>query len=108
MPGLNGEALGGFFIVPKIGAYKAQIIWKSILDALRPPVAAVPGVMKRSEEEQYLRPWDERDFTRLGLRPAKQAQEKTVHTEGKKHSSGTTAPEENLWETIRQIRSGQR
>ena len=66
-------ALHGFYIVPSIGTYRANIRMSgehSILSDLIPTDPNTPGYLERSKDDQFLRPWDDTDLKRLKLSPA--------------------------------------
>jgi Type IV secretion-system coupling protein DNA-binding domain len=61
------NGLCGYYIIPEIGAYRADVPWSQIENALMPPDLDVANVMKRPSEHQYLAPWNNADRKRLGL-----------------------------------------
>lgn len=61
------NGLCGYYIIPEIGAYRADVGWNWIESALLPIDSSVPNVMKRPAEHQYLSAWTKSDQMRLGL-----------------------------------------
>jgi hypothetical protein len=61
------NGLCGYYIIPEIGAYRADVTWNQIENALMPPDSSVKNVVKRPSEHQYLAPWSNADYQRLGL-----------------------------------------
>lgn len=63
------NGLTGYFVSPVTGAYKHTITGAELDARLTPPDRSVPDYLPRPAEQQYLRPWDADDRTRLGLHP---------------------------------------
>lgn len=59
--------LSGYFVSPITGAYRHTLAWDEISARLRTPCGETPDYLPRPAADQYLRPWDETDFRRLGL-----------------------------------------
>lgn len=74
-PSGHENGLCGYYIVPEIGAYRADVQWGWIEKELLPVDSSVPNVVKRPGEHQYLAPWTGADFKRLGLSQSNCAQE---------------------------------
>jgi hypothetical protein len=61
------NGLCGYYIIPEIGAYRADVVWSSIEAHLAPIDSSVPNVVKRPSEDQYLIPLSAMDCRRLGI-----------------------------------------
>lgn len=68
LPATGPDAgLSGYFASPLTGAYRHTLAWCEIAARLRPPSQETPDYLPRPAADQYLRPWDESDYRRLGL-----------------------------------------
>jgi type IV secretory pathway TraG/TraD family ATPase VirD4 len=79
IPPTNREnGLSGYYLTPSVGAYYVTAGGDWIAEDLRPKDLEVLDIDPREEEDQYLRPWDDNDLERLGL---KEAEEETPEDE---------------------------
>jgi type IV secretory pathway TraG/TraD family ATPase VirD4 len=64
------NGLCGYYIIPELGAYRADVEWKWIEANLAPIDTSVPNLVKRPSEHQYLSAWTSTDAQRLRLQGA--------------------------------------
>jgi hypothetical protein len=70
LPATNPEnGLSGYYLSPHVGAYFSAIPGDELFDSLMPHDPNVANFIRRPEEDEYLRPWDDNDLLRLGLLP---------------------------------------
>jgi len=62
------NGLPGYYLVPSIGAYYCDASGDWVRQDIKPKSNRVLDIDPRSEDDQFLRHWDEADFKRLGLR----------------------------------------
>lgn len=60
------NGLTGAFVSPVTGAYRHTLSGSLLSQSLIPPDCSVPDYLPRPDSQQYLRPWDADDRTRLG------------------------------------------
>ncbi len=63
------NGLSGYYLSPHAGAYFSTIPGDELFDSLTPRNPQVADFVRRPEEDEYLRPWDDNDMLRLGLLP---------------------------------------
>ncbi len=61
------NGLQGYYLIPEVGAYRANINWEWIEGAVMPADANMPNVVRRPVEHQYLTPWVVEDYKRLSI-----------------------------------------
>ncbi len=62
------NGLGGFCLVPGVGAYRMALTGEWLKERLPTPDPDVPGFVPRPEAEQHLSAWSAEDRERLGLK----------------------------------------
>jgi hypothetical protein len=68
LPPTNPEnGLSGYYLSPCVGAYFSTIPGDELFDSLMPHDPNVANFIRRPEEDEYLRPWDDNDLLRIGL-----------------------------------------
>ena len=74
--------LSGYFLTPYVGAFKATLPLRDVLvDAPLPRTA--PDFAERAERQQYLIPWEGRDYRRLSLDRESPAVERDLPKKGR-------------------------
>lgn len=62
------NGLQGYYLIPEVGAYRANINWDSIERSVMAADTSMQNIIRRPVEHQYLSPWTAEDYKRLGIR----------------------------------------